>query len=83
MILQKLKIADDNGYVPNVAVRRVVQHIQHPKHWFDYYVGRNPLGPPYYGWWCIRNFLWNTGITPWFKFVRERRAKEREGFSYG
>jgi hypothetical protein len=34
---------------------------------FDYYVGRNSLGPPYYGVWCIRNFLWNTGITEWIK----------------
>lgn len=30
---------------------------------FDYYVGRNPLGPPYYGLFCIRNAYHNTGLS--------------------
>ena len=34
-----------------------------------YLLGPNRLnnGEPVWGWWCIRNYLWNCGLTPRLK----------------
>lgn len=39
---------------------------------FDYYVGRNPLGTPHYGLFCVRNAYYNTGL---YGFLRSKRSR--------
>jgi hypothetical protein len=48
------------------------RNISRIRHWIDYYLGRNPLGPPYYGVWCISNAYHNTGLRSWIHLKKKQ-----------
>lgn len=48
------------------------RNINRVRWYFDYYVGRNPLGAPYYGIWCIGNAYHNTGLEEWIRRLKTK-----------
>lgn len=61
-------------------LRHMISMVRHPVYWFNYYVGRNSLGPPYYGIWCIRNFFWNIGFTPKMNDLYKNTIRDIENY---